>query len=312
MTVNKPFILTFGSCGWDRIFYKNSDGTKEFVYEEEGRKNSHQALAAKRAGAKSILVSFVGDDEIGSKCLESLKSCGIETQYVNVVRGKETEINIQYIDRETKDYTLERGPAELSQNYDASMVQEYKDLILKADFVVLVSKQPKDFLTEMINFCYNHKIPTSLTISHKKFDIKNSEDFDTLKKCTVIAGNAEEGELLTGLCEPDEMLKILPNLVITKGAEGVWFSDETGKVCHEMAVKTDNVVETNGAGDTFIGNLVVFLSEKQNSVKENIKKAMCASSLEIQKMGVLSAIPEREQTEALYESYYNLNNFKQP
>lgn len=66
----QPFILTFGSCGWDRVFYKNAAGNEgEFVYEEEGRKNSHQALAAKRAGAISMLVSFVGDDEIGEKVL---------------------------------------------------------------------------------------------------------------------------------------------------------------------------------------------------------------------------------------------------
>ena len=28
---NIPFILTFGSCGWDRILCKNEDGTEEFI-----------------------------------------------------------------------------------------------------------------------------------------------------------------------------------------------------------------------------------------------------------------------------------------
>ncbi len=91
---------------------------------------------------------------------------------------------------------------------------------------------------------------------------------------------------------------------ITKGGDGVWFANEDGNICHEKAVKTENIVETNGAGDTFIGNLVVFVAEGKLSLTENIKMAMCASSLEIQKMGVLNAIPEREQTEELYYEYF--------
>jgi len=154
--------------------YKNPDGTRELVYEEEGRKNSHQAVAAKRAGAaRSALVSFVGDDEIGARVLDSLKSNGVDTKHVTVVPGEKTEVNNQILDKVTKDYELERGPAELSQRYAPATVRQYADEILRADFVILVSKQPHDFLTEVIEFCHAHKIKTVLTISHPKFDIKN-------------------------------------------------------------------------------------------------------------------------------------------
>ena len=37
--------------------------------------------------AKSMLVSFVGDDEIGKRVLESLTHCGIDTRFVKVVKG---------------------------------------------------------------------------------------------------------------------------------------------------------------------------------------------------------------------------------
>ena len=257
MVAKSKFFLTFGSCGWDRIFWQNEDGSEELIYEEEGRKNSHQAIAALRAGGpgtESMLISFVGDDEIGKKCKESLAANGIDTRFVKVVKGQTTEINHQYIDRETRDYVVKRFPANLSQNYSPDMVQKYKSYILKADFVILVSKQPKEFLTEIINFCYDHQIKTALTVSHKKFDINDPQDLETLKKVTIIAGNWEEGNSLTGKYTPEDMIEVLPNLVITKGKEGVWFKDEMGNTCNEPAVFTDNVVETNGAGDTFLGN----------------------------------------------------------
>lgn len=306
MKKNK-FFLTFGSCGWDRIFWLNDDGSEELIYEEEGRKNSHQAVAVLRAGGtgtESMLISFVGGDEIGKKCKESLTANGIDTRFVKTVKGETTEVNHQYIDKKTRDYTLKRFPANLSQNYTPDMVKKYKSYILKADFVILVSKQPKDFLTEVIDFCYKNKIKTALTVSHKKFDINEKEDFETLQKVTIIAGNWEEGNSLTNKYTPEDMIEVLPNLVITKGKEGVWFKDENGKTCNEPAVATDNVVETNGAGDTFLGNLVAFLSDGDDSMTVCVRKAMCASTLEIQKMGVLNAMPKRRDTEKLYKEYY--------
>lgn len=300
----QPLILTFGSCGWDRIFYKNTDGKEgELIYEEEGRKNSHQALAAKRAGAISMLVSFVGDDEIGKRVLESLTNCGIDTRFIKVVEGQATEINHQLLDRETKDYELVRFPSPLSQYYSPEMVEEYKECILKANAVILVSKQNKDFLEAIIDFCDKHKIPTTLTVSHKKFDINNAHDVKILKKVNFIAVNFSEAHELIGKKTVEEMLTILPNLIITKGGEGVYFVNEYGKLAHEEAIKVDNIVETNGAGDTFIGNFIVYYAEGLPKTK-CVRMAQCASSLEIQKMGVLNAIPDREETENQYKSVF--------
>ena len=301
--MKKPFILTFGSCGWDRIFTASEDGKQKLVYEEEGRKNSHQALAAKRAGADSMLISFVGDDEIGKKVLDSLNNCGIDTRFIKVINGETTEINHQILDEVTKDYSLIRFPSPLSQYYTKEMVSEYKEWILKADAVILVSKQNKDFLEEVINFCYKNNIVTILTVSHDKFDINNKDDFETLKKVSFIACNYKEACSLTKLDDIHEMLKLLPNIIMTHGSDGVYYAS-CDKVEHEEAIKVDNVVETNGAGDTFAGYFITFYVNGI-SKDECIRYAQCAAALEIQKMGVLNAIPIKEEVIELYNKTYN-------
>jgi sugar/nucleoside kinase (ribokinase family) len=273
------------------------------VYEEEGRKNSHQAVAARRAGATSILVSFVGDDEIGKKCLKSLRSCGIDTRFVSVAKGESTEVNHQYMDKVTRDYTLERFPCPLSNWYTPEMVEQYSEQVLSASAVILVSKQPKDFLTKMIDFCYENKIPTILTVSHEKFNIQDKRDLETLRKCTFIAGNLEETQTLSGKNTPEEILKTLPNSIITHGASGVWFCDESGKMLHEEAVPPEKIVEINGAGDTFAGNFIVFYSEGK-PIQECVRLGMCASAIEISKMGVVAAMPFRPETEELYRKHF--------
>ncbi|MCL2440072.1 MAG: carbohydrate kinase family protein [Alphaproteobacteria bacterium] len=304
--MTKPInILTFGSCGWDRILTQHADGSRTLIYEEEGRKNSHQAVAAKRAGAtQSTLVSFVGDDEIGTRVLQSLKDCGVDTSYIQTVPGAATEINNQIFDEATKDYSLERGPAELSSRYSPFTVDEYTRQILNSNFVILVSKQPKNFLTAAIDFCHENKIPTVMTMSHEKFDIKNPHDYATLKKCTFLAGNFEEAQITTGKTDSAEMLKLLPNFLITKGADGVYFKDEKNNIQHEPAVPVEKVVETNGAGDTFIGNFIVFHAGGGKSIKECVRHAQCASAIEVGKMGVLDAMPFRTETEELYRRHY--------
>ena len=299
----KNLVLTFGSCGWDKIFSMDKDGNKHLIYEEEGRKNSHQALAAKRAGANSMLISFVGDDEIGKMVLDSLNKCGIDTRFIKTVEGEPTEINHQILDEVTKDYSLVRFPAPLSSYYTPDMVDQYKDWILKAKAVILVSKQNKDFLEEIIDFCYKNNIVTVLTVSHEKFDINNDKDLETLKKVTFIAGNYKEISLLTKKDNINEMFELLPSIIMTDGGNGVYFMDND-KLVHEDAIKVNNIVETNGAGDTFIGYFIVFYIEGISKLK-CIRLGQCASSLEIQKMGVLNAIPFRDDVFKLYNKIFN-------
>jgi ribokinase len=309
-------ILTFGSCGLDRIFNEVTDSQPEpqLIYEEEGRKSSHQAVAAKRAGrvangavvvdkVDSILVSFVGDDPEGQQVLESLRNCGIDTQFVFVVEGVPTEVNHQYLHPDTKDYRLERFSAILADHYTSDMVEQYKEQILGADFVILVSKQPKDFLTATIDFCYANQVPTILTVSHKNFDISDVRDHETLRKTTFIAANFQEAEDLTGKDTVEDMLKLCPNLIITMGGDGGWFCDESSQIRHEPAVPVENIVETNGAGDTFAGNFVVYRAEG-HTITESVRFGQCAASIEISKMGVLAAMPNRNETEAVYNRLY--------
>lgn len=298
-----PFILTFGSCGWDRIFAVDENGNEKLIYEEEGRKNSHQAVAAKRAGASSMLISFVGDDDIGTKVLNSLNDCGIDTRFVEIVNGVVTEVNHQLLDEKTKDYSLIRFPSPLSQYYNPEMVDKYKHWILKAAAVILVSKQNKDFLETIIDFCHKNNILTTLTISHEKFNINDKKDLKTLNKVSFIVGNYKEASLLTKLSDINQMLELLPNLIITKGNEGVFFVSDN-KVKHEPSIKVDNVVETNGAGDTFLGYFITNYVMGEPKLK-CIRMGQCAAALEIQKMGVLSAMPYAADVEKLYNKTYD-------
>jgi ribokinase len=81
-----------------------------------------------------------------------------------------------------------------------------------------------------------------------------------LARCTLITPN--EYELRTALAQPDlgwqELLTRLPGrVVVTKGAEGAYFTDATGALRHQPGFPV-KPLDTTGAGDTFNGALGAF------------------------------------------------------
>lgn len=102
-------ICVLGRCALDQIFYQKVDGT----YNEKpdvmapGGKGANQAVAASRAGAKVVMLSRLGNDEIGKQILDNLNKHGIETSYIEVEDGLENDYSNIKIGIEDKDNDIE-------------------------------------------------------------------------------------------------------------------------------------------------------------------------------------------------------------
>jgi len=59
-----------------------------------------------------------------------------------------------------------------------------------------------------------------------------------------------------------------------------------------------DVVDSTGAGDTFVGALAVALSEGR-SLEEAVRFGVCAGALACTRLGAMPGIPRRDQVEAL-------------
>ena len=86
------------------------------------------------------------------------------------------------------------------------------------------------------------------------------------------------------------------NVVITLGGRGVILC-EAGKITHFSAHQVP-MLDTTGAGDSFIGALAASLS-RGNSLTEAVQFANAAAALSVQKLGTSVAMPERQEIEDL-------------
>ena len=120
---------------------------------------------------------------------------------------------------------------------------------------------------------------------------------------TIFCPNESEAHLLTGIPVTDYASAALAarelksrsahTIIITLGALGSYVLSETEEF-HVAADKV-KVVDSSGAGDSFIGSLAYFMSEMPGlSLEESVKRAGYIASLSVQKQGTQASYPSRE------------------
>ena len=92
------------------------------------------------------------------------------------------------------------------------------------------------------------------------------------------------------------------NVIITLGEHGAYMASADGQQLYVPAFKIDSI-DTTGAGDTFTAALAVALSEGRG-LPEAVLFANAAAALTCTRKGVVPSLPNRKQTDALFESRY--------
>ena len=100
-------LCILGGCTLDEMYFQNIDGT----YNEKpdmvvpGGKGANQAVAAARAGAKTVILTRIGYDDNGKMILNNLAQNNVDTKYVELVTGLEndcTKIKVSISDKDNK------------------------------------------------------------------------------------------------------------------------------------------------------------------------------------------------------------------
>ena len=292
----EKYIVVFGGCGWDATYKQKSDLSYSDVADVElpGGKGANQAVAAARAGYNVKMISIVGDDEIGYKTIKNLENNGIDCSAVKIMKGVKSDSCKIYV-------SIEGGNdihrcKEAIEKFNVGMIKENAEIIKNAEVVITQSKMPKEVYTALINFCHENGVKTVLTPCPSK-DLKYSQDnnAELLKKVTIITANEDESKEIAETDSLEAALSVLPNIVATAGADGVYFLNN-GIVTRVPAMKPARILDTTGAGDTFCGNFVVALL-KGYSKLDAVKRGVKASTLKLEKMGAQPGMPYSEELE---------------
>ena len=300
-------LCILGGCTLDGTYFQNIDGTYNNKPDitVPGGKGANQAIAAARAGAKTVILTKIGNDEKGKMILNNLAQNGVDTSYVEMVDGIENDCTRIKVNINDKDNKKERV-TNLIDTFTPDMVEKYKDVILSSKIIVCQLKTKKEVTEALINFCYANNKPVVLTPDcPEKFhfsDIKNKQLY--AKVAMIVCNKSECIEMF----ESDDLtkhIKMFPNKIfVTYGAEGLLYHDGQQFV-HLPAIKTD-VVDTVGAGDTLTGNLCAFLLAGKD-LKTALTEAMYAAAMKITQPTAQKGMPTLEELQLYIKHKTNVD-----
>ncbi|SCL84548.1 Ribokinase [Bacillus wiedmannii] len=288
-----PNIAVVGSISMDLVAVsKKRPKAGETVIGEAfhtipGGKGANQAVAAARLGANVAMVGAVGNDNYGTVVRNNLENERVFIDYVVPVTDTATGIAHIVLAEEDNSIVVVQGANAL---VNESVVDRSKDLLIKADMVVLQLEIPLETVKYVLAICEEHNIPVMLNPAPAQV---LSED--VLEKATYITPNEHECRIvLDDFTSPIEgLLAKYPNkLLMTEGSKGVRFHNGT-EIVHVPSIAVD-VVDTTGAGDTFNGALAVALSEGE-TLQKAIRFANIAGGLSVTKLGAQGGMPTRDR-----------------
>ena len=264
-------LVTVGTVAFDTI--ETPYGKADRII---GGAATYISLAAAYFTKDIQLVSVVGDDFPKSE-MDYMKKKGIDLAGLDIKEGEKSFFWAgKYHDNMNKRDTLATELNVLA-NFNPKLPAHYKN----AKFLMLGNLTPE---VQMSVIKQMKKRPKLVVLDTMNFwmDVAMPSLKKVLKKVDVLTINDEEARQLSGEYSLVKAAKIIHKmgpqiLVIKKGEHGaLLFMD--GKMFYAPAMPLAEVFDPTGAGDTFAGGFIGYLSASGKINFENVKRAMIYGS----------------------------------
>ena len=216
-----------------------------------GGNAANNAVGAKRLGVRSATVLTLGEDDVGNKIVEKLKSEGVDTTYV--IQQPATTSNYSTIINFAGERTI--------FTYKAPKSYEFPVQLPSAPWIYLTSMGDafRPFYNHLLNWMKkNGEVKLAFNPGSRQLRAGFDSIKDVLAASYMVYVNRKEAEIITGLKETQgkekDLLKALSALgpkisIITDGSNGSFVYDGTRFVKAE--VLPVDAYERTGAGDAF-------------------------------------------------------------
>jgi len=267
-----------------------------------GGKGSNQAVAARRAGAETTIITKIGKDQFTSLAIELFKREGLATDLVFVDDSAATGAALIMVDENSGQNSIVVTLGACG-NLTTAEIDKARDKIARAGVFLTQLETNLTVVEHAIGIAQANGVPVILNPAPA-----DSVPDAVLAKVDYLTPNESEASALCGFAieSIDDMQKAgqqllargVKNVIFTIGAKGAYlYNARTQRVFPPHDVK---VVDTTGAGDAFNGGLAVALAEKK-SLEQAIQFANAVASLKVTRVGTAPGMPARDEIDKLLE-----------
>lgn len=264
-----------------------------------GGKGSNQAVAAARLGRRVAFVGLIGDDAEGGQVRAALESRSVDVTHLRTQQGAPTGRALVVVDDSAENTIVVVGGANM--RLAPAHIEEAEEVLRAARVVVAQLEVPVETVTAAARLS-----PGTFLLNPAPAQALPAE---LVERVDVLVVNETEFEVVTGQPLPDDPAELGPRLtgagwrctvLVTLGARGCLVWAGGGAATHVPAPVVP-VVDTTGAGDTFIGALADALSRDEPPLAA-ARWAVYAASRSVGALGATTAMPDRDDVLAAMHS----------
>ena len=248
-----------------------------------GGKGANQSVAAALAGAEVYHIGAVGLD--GQWAIDRLAGYGVDTTHIRKVDDPTAHAIVMVDDAGENQIVIFPG---------ANHAQE-----LNVIETALANATPGDWL--MLQNETSHQVEAAELARAKGMKVAYSAapfSPDAVRAAMpftdLLIMNAVEAEQLSIALDTSVSDLPVPNILITKGADGADWNDTVSGETVSVPAFPVTPIDTTGAGDTFAGYMIAGLSQGL-SPRDAITRASAAAALKVTKKGTADAIPSLQE-----------------
>lgn len=321
--MQQPYILAIGDTFTD-AFIKLHDDSAKVETDESGKKwlsvefgakfpydyvdvvqavgpSPNAAVAFSRLGAKSGLMTYLGDDEVGYNTLKYLSQQNIDTSTVVVQPDKKS--NYWYVLRYGADRTM------LTQNEGYDYIWEEPQETPDWIYLAQTGDDSWQLHQDVLNYLtINPEIKFVLQPGTVHFEWGVEKIAALYKRSNIVILNREEAALVTGFSTEsipalmDAFHQLGPEIVvITDGPNGAYASDGPRTLQIPNYPDPQPPYDRTGAGDAFASTFVTALA-----LGEELDTALLWAPINsmsvVQKIGAQEGLLTKEQIQQFLDS----------
>ncbi|XP_061174784.1 ribokinase-like [Saccostrea echinata] len=295
-------VVVVGSCNIDLVSYvPRLPAAGETILGSKfsqgfGGKGANPAVMSARLGAKTALISMVGEDSFGREYKLDLIKNNIDISHVGTTSKAATGVAPIFVNESGENSIVVVKGANDYVTMENLMAA--KDLIQNSKILLCNLEIDPKVTLEALKMAQSFKIRSLFNMAPATTGLD-----EYFQYCDILVVNESEAEIITGLKVPgvqeaksaaESILKKGCQVVIvTLGENGAVVMSKGDKEAVHIPSPQVQAVDTTGAGDAFCGSLAVFLATKPElGLTESVYRANRIAGITVQSPGTQTSYPQ--------------------
>jgi len=301
--MDKPKVLVIGSINMDlclKISRTPSAGESligETYHYIPGGKGANQAVAAAKLGAEVTFVGKVGDDATGKELADSLKSIGVDTEYLYKASDTSSGLAVVILEETGQNRILVYPGSNMeltTEDIDKAFQKAYDAMIIQFEI-------PQEVVIHACHLAAERGIPFIVDAGPAQnfpieeisgAEILTPNETETYAMCQIDVTDITSAKTASEVL----MKRSKARYVVIKAGESGAFIYDGNEIKQYEAFKVDPV-DTTAAGDAFTGAMAVVYAGG-GDIEEAVCFANAVGAVTVKTLGAQPSIPARSEVDA--------------